>query len=104
MNREHLCQRKMADPPNDVKVVIENNNQAQRQIPAGGHTTLALKVEKKQGTGIFQPMILALNFMRHIDNLTQTNHWCNIVMYNNFANMLRGIARKWLFSMFDKLY
>ena len=48
MNREHLCQRKMADPPNDVKVVIENNNQAQQQIPAGGYTTLAFKVEQSK--------------------------------------------------------
>jgi hypothetical protein len=50
-----------------------------------------------------QDAISALDFMRHINNLAQTNNWSNKVSYNNFANALRCVARKWLFSMVNML-
>jgi hypothetical protein len=47
--------------------------------------------------------ISALDFIRQIDDLARTNTWSDMVRYNNFANALRGFARKWLFSTFDYL-
>jgi hypothetical protein len=38
-----------------------------------------------------------------INDLARTNNWSNKVMYNNFANALRGIVRKWLFTGVDML-
>jgi len=43
--------------------------------------------------------ISALDFMRHIDDLARTNKWSYNVTYNNLSNALRGVARKWLFSV-----
>jgi len=34
--------------------------------------------------------ISALDFIRHMDNLTRTNHFTNKSAYNNFTNGLRG--------------
>jgi hypothetical protein len=47
--------------------------------------------------------ISAFDFIRQIDDLDQTNTWSDTVTYNNFANVLRGVARKWLFSMVNYL-
>jgi len=47
--------------------------------------------------------ISAFDFICQIDDLYQTNTWSDTVTYNNFANVLRGIARKWLFSMVNYL-
>jgi hypothetical protein len=45
--------------------------------------------------------ISALHFMCCIDDMDEQLE--NTIMYNNFANALRGIGRKWLFSMVNML-
>jgi len=41
--------------------------------------------------------ILALNFIRRIDDLARTKNWFDNVTYSNVGNTLRGFAWKWLF-------
>jgi hypothetical protein len=47
--------------------------------------------------------ILALDFIRRIDDLARTNNWSNTVTYSNIANTLRVFTQKWLFSTLDML-
>jgi hypothetical protein len=47
--------------------------------------------------------IRALDFIQHIDDLTKTDSWTDTVTYNNFANPLKGVVRRWLYSMVDTL-
>jgi hypothetical protein len=89
----------MADREEDDVINVENND----QVPVGGHTTLAFKEEQSKVPQFFSQKvkgtISALDFMRRINDLARTNNWSDNVTYNNFANVLRGVARKWLFSI-----
>jgi len=64
---------------------------------------LDFKVEQKQVPEFLwqkaKDTILVLNFMRCIEDLAGTNIWSNNVTYNDFVNALKGVARKWLFSV-----
>jgi hypothetical protein len=78
-----------------------------QQVQAGTQTKPAFKVEQSKILEFFgqknKATILALNFIRRIDDLTRTNNSSDMVTYSNVANTLRGFAHKWLFSTVDML-
>jgi hypothetical protein len=40
-----------------------------------------------------------MDFIQRVGEMAKTIHWSDIATSNNFANALRGTARKWRFSM-----
>jgi hypothetical protein len=67
----------------------KNNDQPQQQIQAGGHSTLTFKVDQNKILKFFgqkaKDAISVLNFMRHIDDLANTNSWTDAVTYTKEA-------------------
>jgi len=88
-----------------------NNDQAwqvvQLNAPTGAQMTLAFKVEQSKIPEFYgqksKDNIMAIIFIRKIDNLARTNRWNNTTTYTNVANTLKGFARDWLFATVEML-
>jgi hypothetical protein len=69
--------------------------------------TLAFKVEQSKIPEFYgqksKDNIMAIIFIRKIDNLARTNRWNNTTTYTNVANTLKGFARDWLFATVEML-
>jgi hypothetical protein len=98
----------MANNEEQLRIVCDNNydnnnasdppNQAARNF-----TNFNFKVKSNKIPELFrkkgEDQNLTMDCNRCIDDLTRTNNWSDKVAYNNFANALRCMAWKWLFSM-----
>jgi hypothetical protein len=88
-----------------------NNDQAwqvvQLNAPTGAQMTLAFKVEQSKIPEFYgqksKDNIMAIIFIRKIDNLARTNRWNDTTTYANVANTLKGFARDWLFATVEML-
>ena len=69
----------------------------QHNFPAGAKTTIAFKVEQSKILEYYgqkcKDNIMAIIFIRRIDDLARTNNWTDTVTYTNVANNLTGFAR-----------
>ena len=69
--------------------------------------TLAFKVEQSKIPEFYgqksKDNIMAIIFIRKIDNLARTNRWNDTTTYANVANTLKGFARDWLFATVEML-
>jgi len=95
---------------NNIQVDLQDKGQDRqvvKKVQARAHTTLAFKWEQRNVTEFFgqkgKDTILALDVIWCIDDLAWTKNWSDTATYNNFANALHGITRKWLFSTFNYL-
>jgi len=79
----------------------------QLNAPTGAQMTLAFKVEQSKIPEFYgqksKDNIMAIIFIRKIDNLARTNRWNNTTTYTNVANTLKGFARDWLFATVEML-
>jgi hypothetical protein len=70
--------------------------------PGAMQTTLAFKVEQSKIPEYFgqkgKDNIMAIVFIRKIEDLARTNRWNDPTTYANVANNLKGFARDWLFA------
>jgi hypothetical protein len=77
-----------------------NNDQAvqvvQQNILARAQNMLAFKVEQMNNPELYRQKskdnIIAIIFIRRIDNLTRTNNWTDTDNYTNVTNTLGGFA------------
>jgi hypothetical protein len=100
----------MADPA-DIQLNLDNDQAgqvAQQNFPAGTQTTLAFRVEQSKVPDYWgqkaKDTVMAIVFIRKIDNLAKTNNWNDTTAYANVANALKGFARDWLFTTVEMLY
>jgi hypothetical protein len=72
-------------------------------VPGAAETTLAFKVEQSKNPEFYgqkgKDNIMAIVFIRKIDDLAQTNRWNDTTTYAKVANTLKGFRRDWLFPM-----
>ncbi len=68
---------------------------------------LAFKVEQSKVPKFFgqkgKDTIIAIVFIRRIEDLARINYWTDTVTYTNVANTFSGFARDWLFAMVEIL-
>jgi hypothetical protein len=96
------------DPPPNPP---QNVQAPQVVVPAGApgapQATLAFKVEQSKLPKFFgqkgKDNIMAIVFIRIIDDLARTNRWNDTTTYTNVANTLKGFARDWLFATMEML-
>jgi hypothetical protein len=79
----------------------------QLNAPTGAQMTLAFKVEQSKIPEFYgqksKDNIMAIIFIRKIDNLARTNRWNDTTTYANVANTLKGFARDWFFATVEML-
>jgi hypothetical protein len=81
---------------NDIQLNL-NQDQAgqvvQQNVPAGGQTTLAFRVEQSKVPDFWgqkaKDNVMAIVFIRKIDDLTRTNNWNDTTALANVANTLK---------------
>ncbi len=70
-----------------------------------GTTNLNLRVEQNKIQEFFRmkskDTILAMDFIRRLEDLAKTNRWTDAQTYYLFANWLRNLAWEWLSSVVD---
>jgi hypothetical protein len=95
---------------NDIQLNL-NQDQAgqvvQQNVPAGTQTTLAFRVEQSKILDFWgqkaKDNVMAIVFVRKINDLARSNNWNDTTTYANVANALKGFARDWLFTTADML-
>jgi hypothetical protein len=71
--------------------------QVVQNVPAGAQTTLAFRVEQSKIPEFWgqkaKDMVMAIVFIRKIEDLARTNHWTDNATYANVANAFKGLNR-----------
>jgi hypothetical protein len=78
-----------------------------QNVPAGAQKTLHFRVEQSNIPDFWgqkaQDTMIAIVFIRKIEDLARTNNWNDTTTYTNVANAFKGFARDWLFATADML-
>ncbi len=71
--------------------------QVVQNVPAGAQTTLTFRVEQSKIPDFWsqkaKDTVMAIVFIRKIDDLARSNNWNDTTTYANVANAFKGFAR-----------
>jgi hypothetical protein len=95
---------------NDDQIQLDLNQdqagQLVQNVPALTFT-LTFRVEQSKIPDFWgqkaKDTVMAIVFIRKIDDLARPNNWNDINTYENVANAFKGFARDWLFATADML-
>jgi hypothetical protein len=82
----------------DIQLDLNQDQAGQvvQNVPAGAQTTLAFRVEQPKIPDFWgqkaKDTVMAIVFIRNIEDLARTNHWNNTATYANVANAFKGFA------------
>jgi hypothetical protein len=93
------------DATGDVTVALGSAGTGGAAGSSPGTTDFNLQVEQNKIPEFFRTKskdtILAVDFIRLLEDLAKTNQWTDTQTYYHFANSRRNLAREWLSTVVD---